>query len=263
VIRRLAIVGAAAVLAAALAVPALAQTKRVVPAIDSKLSQRALAKARVALRTARTAQQRTRRALLAAATAQGAALAAQGGADSAKADADAAKQEAASAKSAAAGAQARLDATKVVSGTESATVASSAPFGEYEAKGGPSVQMTVPASGLIEVWAQVEIKDEEGGAVGLFEDGHVVTGISVPEICGDGSALIDMQGVGVGEFTTFSTPPTPGFLGCANGGAPAPVLLSRPPGPHAYELRYSECSCNPGGSGAEFRNRVLRVAPRP
>jgi hypothetical protein len=69
-----------------------------------------------------------------------------------------------------------------------------------------------------------------------------------------------MEGGGSGEFATFSTPPSAnGILGCTNLGAPAPVLLQRPPGQHAYELRYSECIC---GGEAEFQNRVLRVGPR-
>lgn len=155
--------------------------------------------------------------------------------------------------------QAELDGTGIVSDTEAGLVTSTAPIGSYEAKGGPSVEVTVPGSGLIEVWAQAEIRDDEGGAVALYEDGSKVRGISADDACGDGSALIDMQGGGTGEFETFSTPPTLTFFGCTSVGAPAPLLLDRPPGNHTYELRYSECSC---GGSAEFRNRVLRVGPR-
>ena len=156
-------------------------------------------------------------------------------------------------------ARADLDATRIASDREDGVVTSTAPIGGYEPKGGPSVSVTVPGSGLIEVWAQADIRDDEGGAVALYEDGNKVGGVSAPDACGDGAALIDMQGGGSGEFGTFSTPPMLTFFGCASFGAPAPVLLKRSPGEHTYELRYSECSC---GGSAEFRNRVLRVGPR-
>jgi hypothetical protein len=157
------------------------------------------------------------------------------------------------------GVRADLDSTAIVSDSEAGLVTSTAPIGSYESKGGPTVNVTVPSSGLIEVWAQAEIRDDEGGAVALYEDGNKVGGVSLPDACGDSAALIDMQGGGDGAFLPFSTPPTLTFFGCANAGAPAPVLLSRPPGEHTYEMRYSECSC---GGSAEFRNRVLRVGPR-
>lgn len=271
--RLLTLVLAAAALAAlvATAVPALG-SDAVAPKLDRRASAGALAKAKRALRVARSAKRVARRA-------GGRAGEARVHANAAQALAEENRSQAAKTRSQLQSTQAELAALKkelaaqaaaggIASATESAPVATSAPFGEYEAAGGPSVQATVPASGLIEVWAEVEIEDEGGGAVGLFEDGRKVTGISAPEYCGDpggvhdGSALIDMQG-GTGSggaFAPFSTPPNFTFLGCASTGAPAPVLLSRPPGPHTYELRYSQCSC---GTGAEFRNRTLRVAPRP
>lgn len=152
-----------------------------------------------------------------------------------------------------------LDSTRIVSDKEAGVVGSTAPIGRYQARGGPSVQVTVPSSGLIEVWAQADIRDDEGGAVALFEDGRPVPNISDEGFCGDDSALIDMQGGGPGGFDTFSTPPLPGLLGCTSGGAAGPVILERAPGPHTFELRYSSCSC---GGSAEFRNRVLRIGPR-
>ena len=156
--------------------------------------------------------------------------------------------------------QGALDSTKIASDTEAGLVTSNAPIGSYEASGGPEVQVTVPSSGLIEVWAQAEIRDDDGGTVALYEDGQPVHDISDESFCGDDSALIEMQGGGPGDFATFSTPPSvEAIIGCASTGAPAPVLLQRPPGEHTYELRYSECSC---GGEAEFQNRVLRVGPR-
>ena len=156
----------------------------------------------------------------------------------------------------------RLDAMAVVSAQENGLVTTTAPQGAYEALGGPSVQVTVPASGLIEVWAQVDIRNDDGGTVALFEDGQEVPDISDEDFCGDDSALIETEGGGPGDFDTYSTPALRGIIGCNNTGAPSPVLLERPPGTHTYELRYSECQCGPG-PGAEFQNRILRVGPRP
>jgi hypothetical protein len=156
--------------------------------------------------------------------------------------------------------QADLNSTKIASDTEGGLVTSSSPIGSFEDLGGPSVQVTVPGSGLIEVWAQAEIRDDDGGTVALFEDGQPVNDIAEDGFCGDDSALFEMQGGGAGDFETFSTPPIVNLtLGCTSTGAPAPVLLQRPPGQHTYELRYSECSC---GGEAELQNRVLRVGPR-
>ena len=156
----------------------------------------------------------------------------------------------------------RLDAQEVASAQASGVVTTSSPIGAYVALGGPSVTVTVPDSGLIEVWAQAEIRDDDGGAVALFQDGAVFPNTSNAGYCGDSNLLIDAENNGVtGDFVVFSTPGTPSVaVGCANVGAPAPVLLQTTPGTHTFELRYSQCTC---GGEAEFRQRVLRVAARP
>jgi hypothetical protein len=155
----------------------------------------------------------------------------------------------------------RLDAQQVASAREGGLVTTTAAIGDYESLGGPSVQVTVPPSGLIEVFAQADILNDDGGAVALYEDGQKVPGISEEAYCGDDSALFEMTGGGGGDFETFSTPAQfDVVLGCTNIGAPASVLLERPPGTHTYELRYSECVC---GGEAEFQNRILRIAPKP
>lgn len=255
----LAIVAVAILVLAATAIPAIGRDA-VAPSFDRPGSAAALAKAKRAFDLSREARRGAREAREGAAIARTAALVAGNDAAGAKALAETARDQATAAKAAAATTQAQLAATDIVSASAPGLVTATAPIGEYEAKGGPAVQVTVPNSGLIEVWAQVEIKDDDGGAVALYEDGAKVPGIASTEFCGDDSALIDMQGSGAGDFNLFATPPAPGFLGCTSAGAPAPVLLSRPPGPHTYELRYSECSC---GGEAQFRNRLLRVAPRP
>ena len=160
--------------------------------------------------------------------------------------------------------RAELARTRIISDAEAGLVSSTSPIGSYAARGGPSVQVTVPSSGLIEVWARVDINEADGGAVGLYEDGRPVPGVSDPGFCGDDSAIIEMNAFGGAEsFDTFSSPPVNDFsIGCTSTGAPAPVLLRRPPGNHTYELRYSHCECPTPGTSADFRNRVLRVGPR-
>jgi hypothetical protein len=154
----------------------------------------------------------------------------------------------------------RLDSEMIVSARTNGLVTSDAPVGDPELRDGPSVQVTVPGSGLIEVWSQADVLDDDGGTLALFEDGQPMPGIADEDFCGDDSALLSMQGGGPGDFETFSTPPTVSLLGCTNAGAPAPVLLETSPGQHTYEVGYSECVC---GGQAEFQNRVLRIAPRP
>jgi hypothetical protein len=181
-------------------------------------------------------------------------------AKSARDTASQALADAQTANQAAQGANDRLDAQRVVSARVNGLVTSDAAIDNPESLGGPSVQVTVPASGLIEVWGQADILDDDGGTAALFEDGQPVPGVSEGNFCGSESALFTMQGGGPGDFETFSTPPVLSFLGCTSAGAPAPVLLETTPGEHTYEMRYSECVC---GGQAEFENRVLRIAPRP
>jgi hypothetical protein len=153
----------------------------------------------------------------------------------------------------------QLGGTRIASAAASGQVTTTAPPGSYESLGGPTVQATVPSSGLIEVWAQAEILDDNGGAVALYEDGRAVPGGTDALCDGVEDALFIVFGFGTGEFDTFSTPATPSFPGCTSTGAAAPVIFQRPPGPHTYELRYSDCGC---GGGGTFRDRLLRVAPR-
>lgn len=270
-------VSAAATVALVLAaVPAFAGDT-VAPTFDRQASASAIAKAKRALNQARHARRLARNAGERAGEAQARANGAIALAEEDRTLVTATRGQLQSTQAELAALKKQVDAIKpapsgtpkAASATAPGLVTTSAVFGEYEALGGPSVEVTVPESGLIEVWAQVGIEEEEGGAVGLYEDGAKITGISAAEFCGDpggiqdGSALIDMQGTGPGgQFVPAATPPTVGLLGCASAGAPSSVLLNRTPGRHTYELRYSECSCNPGG-GAEFRDRVLRVAPRP
>jgi hypothetical protein len=238
---RLTLLAITTVLLAAFAVPALAAPSEATPDVQG-ISTRALAKARLALLTARSAKAESRRA---ARTAQAALNSAGGAVNSAN-----------EAKGAAAAAQAALDSTRVKSSFAPGGV------GTEEEKfvqlpGGPSVTVAVPASGLIEVWAQMTVAEE--GAAALFEDGQKMAGQG--ESCGAGfdTALLSVKFAGP-EPTTIATPGAPGFVGCGVLGPPGAVLFQTSPGTHTYELRYEACGCVPGE--ANFSNRLLRVAPR-
>ena len=168
-----------------------------------------------------------------------------------------------SALSAADNALSTVNSTKsrsdTVSGT--ATVDNDTAYVADPSSPGPAVTVTVPPSGLIEVFASVRF--ETDGAVALFEDGNLVPIPGQEGVCTGGGppedALISSMGIAP---ITLGTPPAVSELGIAcgsAGGAGGSLLIERAPGTHTYELRYSDpCSCNP----AEFQQRTLHVAPR-
>lgn len=156
-----------------------------------------------------------------------------------------------------------LAASKAKTATAAGTV-STDEQADYVDLGGPSVTVTVPASGLIQVWAQVSATD---GAVSLYEDGQQVPGQDPDDAClsliggppPPENPLLVSPG---GPELTVSTPAVVGFAGCASTTAPSPVLFSTSPGPHTYSLRYAYvgCGCEPN---ADFSDRMLTVAPLP
>jgi hypothetical protein len=233
--RKLMVLGLAVVLVVAVAIPVVAQERAVTPKLQ-KISKRALKKSATALRTSRAVARRARTARL---------------------EAQAAGQAASQATSAAVGAQAAIDSTRIRTATAAASVTTESE--EFVAlAGGPSVQVTVPSSGLIEVWAQATIDEE--GAVALFEDGRPMPGQA--ELCGPEAgpgALFSVEG-GAGEPIAVATPSGSGLGICGNLGAPGPVLFQTSPGTHTYELRYAFCGC--GGPSATFSDRRLFVGPR-
>ncbi|HEX2162022.1 MAG TPA: collagen-like protein [Thermoleophilaceae bacterium] len=127
----------------------------------------------------------------------------------------------------------------------------------YVSLGGPSVEVTVPESGLIEVAAQATLRDgsDDDGAVALFEDGSPVAGQAD---CGPPGAMLFSLRSGSGDDFSGGTPA--GSLLCATLGPPAPVRLLATPGTHTYELRYAVCC---GTGSATFADRRLWVSPLP
>jgi hypothetical protein len=238
--RKLMVLVLAVILVVAVAIPVVAQERVVTPKLE-KISKRALKKSKTALRVARATKRQMRDV---EATAMNAAVAA------------------ADAKGAAGSAQAAIASTKMQSAVAPgvATIA----FEELvPLPGGPSVQVIVPASGLIEVWAQATI--DGAGQVTLFEDGQLLPGQS--ETClgeeGAGEGMLFLNSGVIEEGVTLSTPMVPTFAGlCGTIGAPGPVLFQTTPGHHTYELRYSHCGCEEV-KDVTFSNRRLFVAPRP
>lgn len=127
---------------------------------------------------------------------------------------------------------------------------------DYVALGGPSVEVDVPASGLIEVAAQATLPDgSDDGAVALFEDGSLLPGQATD--CGPAGSDALFSLSSYGEDTVGGTPAT--LPMCATLGAPAAVRFVTTPGRHTYELRYALC-CS---GTATFENRRLWVTPLP
>jgi hypothetical protein len=268
--RRLALFLLVAILATVAAVPALAGQTTVTPSLDRKSVAGALAKAKLALKIARSASSKVTAAREEAKEATGRAAAAQAAASGAGLAAGQAKTAADGAAASSAATQAALDSTRVKQAiakaeaeTESATYVSLA--------GGPSVVVEVPASGLIEVWAQVSFGSK--GAVALFEDGKLMPGQAqhcIPgEEPGDAGVSLLTLAFEEGPPVTLSTPSTPNpFLGiCGIEGPPAPVLFEATPGTHTYELRYryADCGCPPEPGEepiSKFSDRRLAVGPR-
>jgi hypothetical protein len=234
--RKLMVLGLAAVLVVAVAVPVVAQDRVVTPKLQ-KISKRALKKSKTALRTSRAAMRQARLALQEVQTPRGV--------------------SAPAAAALAAAAQTTVGSTPISTATAAGTVTTASE--EFVAlAGGPSVTVTVPASGLIEVWAQAAINED--GAVSLYEDGKPMPGQA--ELCGpEGAGVLFAVEASLGEPILIGTPAGPGFGLCGNQGAPAPVLFQTTPGTHAYELRYADCGC--GGDDPTFAERRLFVGPRP
>jgi len=259
------VVAIALVLALAVAAPTIgATTNRGViaeNALDVAKDARQLAKS--AKRTANRARGVADSALnianganAAASTASTKADNAQAAANDAAAKADAASTKADTASGKADAVAADLAARKSASQTLNGIVTTSNET-DYQNLGGPSVNVTVPASGLIQVWAAV---DAEEGSVSIFEDGSQLPGQDENGVCdGVSGALLSVPGTPDTFVTTANAFPLGGF--CGSPGPPAPVLLKATPGQHTYSMRYADCGCDP--ADATFSDRFLAVSPVP
>ena len=139
----------------------------------------------------------------------------------------------------------------------------------FVAAGGPSLTVSVPPSGTIQVTASVEGRDDDG-AVSLYQDGNPMPGLpgAVSPCLGPESTFFDVPSTSVGgQFLPdvytgpYGTPGGFDVYGCMTTGVPGPVTFQTTPGVHTYELRYAFCGCT--GTEATFFNRKLWVTPMP
>jgi hypothetical protein len=268
------VVAIALVLALAVAAPTIgATTSRGViaeNALDVAKDARSIAKS--AKRTANRARGAAQSALDIANGANAAANVAGTKADNAQASANAAAGKADAASSAATSAGAKADAVAADLASQKAKSATAGALvttdneSTYQDLGGPSVTVTVPSSGLIEVWAQATMLD---GAASLYEDGHQVPDQDPNDLCSGGPSspppgplVTAPDGSPFGGPLTVSTPGVISPFGCGSTGAPGSVVFKTSPGDHTYSLRYASCGCN-APDPAEISDRFLAVAPRP
>jgi hypothetical protein len=255
----------ALVLALAVAAPTIgATTSRGVVAdnaLDVAKDARSIAKS--AKRTANRARGAAQSALDIANGANAAANVASTKADNAQAAANDAASKAGAASTAAGNAADKADAVaaEVAAGkSDSQTLnglVTTSNETAYQDLGGPSVTVTVPASGLIQVWAAV---DAEEGSVSIFEGNSQLAGQDDNSVCdGVSGALLAVPGTPDAFVTTANAFPLGGF--CGSPGPPAPVLLKASPGERTFTMRYADCGCDP--ADATFSDRFLAVAPLP
>lgn len=130
----------------------------------------------------------------------------------------------------------------------------------FVALGGPTVSVTVPASGLIQVAASA-IGDDDDGVLSLFQDGAQMPGqFDAGGACGPDGVLFGTAPSLI-PGARWGTPFLFAVVCGGAAGAPSPVLFSTTPGPHTYELRYAYCGC--AATQATFRDVRLTVTPLP
>jgi hypothetical protein len=129
--------------------------------------------------------------------------------------------------------------------------------------GGPSVTLTVPPSGLVEIYAG-EASAGTGGHsdVFLYEDGNPVAGV---ECDGSSPGLIIADDPPTSPPTTISTtgtsynattPP----CGTDGGGVPTSLTVHAGSGSHTFKLEYA---IGGGPYSTTFTDSFLSIAPRP
>lgn len=138
--------------------------------------------------------------------------------------------------------------------------ATSTPSTAFVPLGGPSLTITAPASGTIQVAASVEIADDDG-LVSLYEDGRPIAGQGdCAGLAAPGTLFTAYVTNPGGLSGPWGTPGTISSFGCATLGPPGPVTFQTRPGEHMYELFYASCGCT---TDPTFSNRKLWVTPMP
>lgn len=257
----------AAVIAVAVAIPALADSGTTAKTASVHgISKRALAKAKAALRVGRSAKREVHKAVSAATVAQASATAAQASATAATTSAAGSLKQLTAADEKAGGAELKAkEATEAVAATrvkvgfaEGGQAVTGKAFKKLSE--GPAVTVAVPplGSGLVQVWAQATVAEE--GDVSLYIDNVQAPGQAECAAPNPGEGgLFDNPTSGPG--ITLGTPAA--GPECATSGAPGPVLFQTTSGTHTFELRYAACGCVGPPFEATFSERRLAVQPLP
>jgi hypothetical protein len=126
---------------------------------------------------------------------------------------------------------------------------------------GPQVTVNVPASGLVELYAQARIDGTSNsvGGLGLAIDG--VTSNSVRCFTRAGLLLETPET----PAASFATAPSADGTACGTAlpGMPGPLMLSLSPGQHTFKIVYYAVSASAGPETVTFSDRRLHVAARP
>jgi hypothetical protein len=125
----------------------------------------------------------------------------------------------------------------------------------------PSVNVTVPASGTVEVYAEAKIVTAANGngAVGLAIDGTAAAAV----VC-NGVAGMMMIAVPGTSLTHTTGAPVQTLCGSTTPGQPQSLIVTGiTPGAHTFSLIYGETSTNGSSTTVHFSLRRISVAPRP
>jgi hypothetical protein len=134
------------------------------------------------------------------------------------------------------------------------------PFSDL-ATPGPQVTVSVPASGLVELFAEANLSatSNAGGAVGLSVDGATNLVGCFGTFSGTGE-LIDVP-VGTTAVGATAGGSECGVMG--GNGLPSSVMVRVAPGSHTFKLVYAADSNSGTSATLTFSHRHLQVAPRP
>jgi hypothetical protein len=115
--------------------------------------------------------------------------------------------------------------------------------------GGPSVTVSVPSGGVVEIFAEAQIADTGGGANAVGQ-----VSLTEPHLVPTPSAILAS---GTPNFQTrFTSPGTNDADGVINPARASWITIVPPaPGTYTFSLRYAA----PGGGTATFQNRALLV----
>ena len=148
--------------------------------------------------------------------------------------------------------------TSVVAQQENITTGAALPLGDPTLPDGPSVTVTVPSSGLVELYARVHIENDANGngTVGLFLDGALSQ-----QACGTLGHLLDtLTNATPGDYATAANT-------CGVRVDPAAILKSTPlviattPGTHTFKLVYGINHTGGADTTIKFGDRRLAVLP--